>query len=54
MKTLWEIRQEYVDLNREGLEDREFGQYLTEEYIHVYDNELNFVGWEKDKDVINN
>ena len=43
--TINQIREFYTLDYNQGIEKRDFGQYFTEEYTAVYDNELNFIGY---------
>lgn len=48
MYTLQNIKdQYYADLANGDIERRSLEEYIREEYIPCYDDELNFMGWDK-------
>lgn len=47
MYTLQQIKDTYYyELSISDTERRGLDQYIREEYVPVYDAELNFIGWE--------
>ena len=49
MYTLQNIKDEYYTLlSNNELENRDFEKYLKENYVQVYDGNLNFIGYVKE------
>jgi hypothetical protein len=45
--TLEEIKTEFDELTYYGMIEQDFEHYLKEHYIHNYDTEFNFIGYER-------
>lgn len=49
MYTLQNIKDEYyTELALGNIYKKSFDDYLRENYQQIYDNDLNFLGWERD------
>ncbi len=45
--SLDDIKQEFQILKYYGMDHRDFEQYLKEQYVKVYDTNLNLTGYER-------